>query len=123
MAKLATIERYGVEDLGSDRLGMITESVTSSMPTDAIILFGSYARGEATEKSDLDILVLSPLSGLALSDAYVDAGVKMFDIGVAMDFLAYNTDRFEDMLGDGASFATNVANEGVVIYGERPTAR
>ena len=60
MSELVLQRRYGVEDLGEERLRLIVGSVTGAMPTDEIIIFGSYARGEATDESDVDILVLTP---------------------------------------------------------------
>lgn len=123
MSELAPERRYGVDDLGGgDRLRLIVDSVTGAMPTDAIVIFGSYARGEATDDSDVDILVLSPLNGLELRNRSVDAGLEMWDLDKRTDFLAYNTDRFNQMLSDGWSFARNVSKDGVVIYGQSQQA-
>ena len=118
MSELVTQRRYGVEDLGEDRLRLIVDSVTGAMPTDAIVIFGSYARGEATEESDVDILVLTPLSGKSLREAYVDAGLRMWDLDKKTDFLVYNTEKFRGFIVGGASFARNVVKDGVVVYGQ-----
>ncbi len=119
MSELVLQRRYGVEDLGEERLRLIVGSVTGAMPTDEIIIFGSYARGEATDESDVDILVLTPLSGNSLRDAYVDAGLRMWDLDKNTDFLVYNTEKFKRFIEGGASFALDVAKDGVVIYGQR----
>ena len=39
------------------RLKVLTPVLKENFSVDAIELFGSYVRGEATEKSDLDVLV------------------------------------------------------------------
>lgn len=43
-----------------DRIKAIGERLRKEYNAQAIILFGSYARGEATEHSDVDILVIAP---------------------------------------------------------------
>ena len=41
-----------------DIVGMIRQAVKSVEPDATVILYGSYARGEQTSQSDLDILIL-----------------------------------------------------------------
>jgi len=38
----------------------IAQSIKNSMPVSAIYLFGSYAKGNFRENSDLDIYVITP---------------------------------------------------------------
>ncbi|MDR0943035.1 MAG: nucleotidyltransferase domain-containing protein [Ruminococcus sp.] len=79
----------------------------------AVYLFGSYARGEADEKSDIDIMV--NLDGTAVKGLFDYAGVYL-DI----------TDRFEkeiDMIEEAAlretrdkMFVANIKKDMVNIY-------
>lgn len=115
---MVEVKRYGVEDLGERRVEMIVDSVVGNMPADAIVIFGSYARGEATDESDVDILVLSPLRGLELKRRSTQADLAMWDFDMPTDFLAYNKESFEGMVESGSPFAKDVVRDGVCIYGE-----
>ena len=41
-----------------DTLSVMTERIVSGFQPERIILFGSYARGDANEQSDIDLLVV-----------------------------------------------------------------
>lgn len=43
-----------------ERLRKISKRLKKEYHAEKVILFGSYARGEATEDSDVDILVIAP---------------------------------------------------------------
>ncbi|VVB88750.1 Nucleotidyltransferase domain protein [uncultured archaeon] len=81
-----------------------------------IILFGSYARGEATEESDIDILVITSgnrfemqknLSGIA-----VDILLKT---GEYISAKAVSTEEYSFMEKIKTGFYQNIVKEGVVI--------
>jgi len=72
------------------------------------VLFGSYSRGDADEKSDVDLLV--------------DSGLRGFQfIGLASEIentLKKNVDVFDvTHLKQGSRIATEIENSGVKIYG------
>ncbi len=81
-----------------------------------IILFGSLARGEATEESDIDILVITSgnrfemqknLSGIA-----VDILLKT---GEYISAKAISTEEYSFMEKIKTGFYRNIAKEGVVV--------
>lgn len=43
-----------------DALIVMTERIVSGFQPERIIVFGSYARGEANDESDIDLLVVMP---------------------------------------------------------------
>jgi predicted nucleotidyltransferase len=47
------------------KIKRIVASIASQHPIKKIVLFGSYAKGQANPKSDLDLYMVSNLSGLA----------------------------------------------------------
>jgi predicted nucleotidyltransferase len=47
-------------DVFADRLNNIKESILKFVPAKYIYLFGSYAYGNPTENSDIDIYVVTP---------------------------------------------------------------
>lgn len=66
----------GIRDLPEGTIDTIVDAVTSEMPADAIIILGSYARSEATEESDIDILVPEDGDGQGCDGSWAkDVGV------------------------------------------------
>lgn len=94
--------RHEIENLYSERL-------------DKIILYGSWARGEATEESDIDIIVV--LKGKISPGKEID---RMIDIITDIN-LKYNTlisvfpISNEDYLITKNPFLTNVRREGFFV--------
>ena len=85
----------------------------------AVILYGSVARGTATEESDIDIMVL--IDGTAqelrafedqLSDVSTDISIKYFKVFSIIDISYQEYMRWMNML----PFYRNVSQEGVVLY-------
>src|SRR6266498_4931718 len=54
-----TIRGANMTDL-RERLAAISRRLKEQYGAEKVILFGSYARGEATEDSDVDLLVIAP---------------------------------------------------------------
>lgn len=67
---------------------LVRRIVAVARPT-RVILFGSYARGDATAGSDLDLMVIQP----QVSDAYSEM-IRLHravgDVGVGVDLLVYS---------------------------------
>lgn len=84
-----------------------------------IILYGSYARGEQRENSDIDIMILT-----TLSDAEIEvAERKIFDLafdyemdyGVIINPVIKNEEHFNYWLG-ALPFYNNVKKDGIILY-------
>lgn len=75
---------------------------------DAVYLFGSYARGEATEDSDLDFLVCGGIEFIP---------VTIFDMGADLrEAFNRSVDIYElRELNEGSEFYNNVMSERVQI--------
>ena len=80
------------------------------------ILFGSYARGDADEYSDLDLIIIaeSQRPFLERGDDFVDLW-KESPIG-AIDVLVYTPKEFSKMRAEGNPFIIAALEEGVIIY-------
>ena len=85
----------------------------------AVILYGSVARGTATEESDIDIMVL--IDGTAqelrafedqLSDVSTDISIKYFNVFSIIDISYQEYMQWMNTL----PFYKNVSQEGVVLY-------
>ena len=80
---------------------------------ESIILFGSVARGEAKEDSDVDILVVGDVSLEELVDISIPILLEDGELISAKDM---NKEHFEYLAKEGYSFVRNVLNDGVVLY-------
>lgn len=78
-----------------------------------IILFGSIARGEAREESDIDILVVGDVSLEELIDISFPILLEYGELISAKDM---KKTYFEFLAKEGYSFVRNVLKEGVVLY-------
>jgi len=63
------LEKYGLVDeehgvLSIQNIKEAIQSILSNYDADYCYLFGSYAKGTATEKSDVDLLISIPVSGM-----------------------------------------------------------
>jgi len=78
-----------------------------------IILFGSYAYGQPTEDSDVDLLIL--VEGRRVHDR----GVKIrsaVDFPFAVDLLVRSCEEFERRIAWGDSFLMEIRDRGRVLY-------
>ena len=85
---------------------------------DSVILFGSYARGDYDEESDIDILILADISPDRLSDyrEHIDTlcGDLLWEYGIVISAIEKDTEtynRYSNIL----PFYKNIAKEGVKI--------
>lgn len=77
----AVVDEQTMQDL-------VKRIVAVAQPT-RVILFGSYARGDATAGSDLDLMVIQP----QVSDSYsemIRLHQAVGDVGVGVDLLVYS---------------------------------
>lgn len=82
----------------------------------AIILFGSVARGTATDESDLDIAILVNIDDKEMYEQLLDAVVKLDlenDVVIATTIIEKNQfDAWKDVL----PFYKNINREGIQLW-------
>ncbi|MBP7583402.1 MAG: nucleotidyltransferase domain-containing protein [Spirochaetes bacterium] len=80
-----------------------------------IILFGSTARGTADSKSDIDLLVICPLSGKR-RDLVVEMDRTLAGLGIARDIIILTPEEFERDKHIPGTVARPAWKEGKVLY-------
>ena len=98
-----------------DKIVPIIISVASP---DQIILFGSYARGDNTEKSDIDLLIIK--KELKNSLDIIDSIYMAFyenKIKVPVDLLAIDYNRYNEINNEIGYIYKTIKEQGKVIYG------
>ena len=83
----------------------IFKSVTE---VECAYLFGSYARGEATFESDIDILIVGQLKGLRCASLLSDLDATL---GKEINLITHR-----ELIGEDASFLESVLKDGIKIY-------
>jgi predicted nucleotidyltransferase len=85
-----------------------------------VIVYGSYARGDYWENSDVDVMILVKLSDEDIKKVENDIYDLAFDIemstGIDISPIIKNEDQYEYWV-DTLPFYRNVREEGVVIDG------
>lgn len=107
------LEEYGLIDeehgiLSIKMIKEISQSVLSNYDVDYCYLFGSYAKGTASEKSDVDLLISSTVSGMrfyGLVEALRTQLKKRVEV-ITVSSLKENPALINDIL-----------KEGIKIYG------
>ena len=101
----------------TEKVALLSKSVFGDR-LDSTLLYGSYARGEQTQESDIDIMVLAnvPREGLA---SYKKPFIELAsELGLAYDVVVTvtlkDTETFNKYL-DAVPFYTNVKKEGIKI--------
>ena len=91
-------------------LGKILEKLRRDKSVKLVLLFGSLARGEVSESSDIDLIVVKDTK-----KRFLDRLDELYkDIGVAADILVYTPEEFEKM--KKRFFIKKALEEGGVLY-------
>jgi uncharacterized protein len=82
-----------------------------------IILFGSYARGDETPDSDIDLCVITPIRDRRPIDITIDLRRKIYDIQeTPLDLFTRTQDDFSYRAAYAGSLEHEIAKEGMVLY-------
>lgn len=98
-------------------LQQIKSSVTATDPDAKVILFGSYARGDYNEESDIDLLILINKDNITYDDrTRIGGPLYMLEIrnGISISPMIYSKDFWEHK-HKITPFYESVNEEGVVL--------
>jgi predicted nucleotidyltransferase len=100
----------------SERINIIKESILKNVPAKYIYLFGSYAYGKPTDKSDIDIYIVIPDSITSITEVYtkimVDLSIKkIFFVDLLLNRESvFNIRKTENILEE------TICQKGKIIY-------
>lgn len=104
----------GNDPLVKKRLLDVCEQIVRVANPQKIILFGSYAYGEPTEDSDLDVLVVMPFEG---HPAYQTARIRMqIQSSMALDLLVRTPASIAERMAMEDFFMQEVMEQGKIVY-------
>lgn len=83
------------------------------------VVFGSFARGDADEASDLDLVLIEPTSR-----PFLERGrehLPLFRLGVGVDLLVYTPEEYRRLKQQGHPLIERIEREGVTIHARSDT--
>ncbi len=98
------------------RLQALIARLVERMRPEAILLFGSYARGDFTPDSDYDLLVIVPDDTPAERRSLDFAHASKRGLGVAADVIPCRRSVFAAKKHDVGTLSHIAANEGIAVY-------
>lgn len=103
----------------ADQLLPFLQVIVEQFHPDQVILFGSYAYGEPTPDSDVDLLVVKKIVNDPVSDATsIRRAVRHLRHTVAnlpLDIMVRDPDDFRQRVDSGASFHAEIARSGLIL--------
>ncbi|MBU4310343.1 nucleotidyltransferase domain-containing protein [bacterium] len=99
-----------------DRIKAIGKRLKDEYHAERVILFGSYAKGEATKDSDVNILVITPTKERFFDRmATVLAQVRDLYDGLALSPIVLRPEEVAKRLKIGDQFVQEILEEGVEL--------
>ena len=98
-----------------DKIVPIINSIASP---DQIILFGSYARGNNTKKSDIDLLIIK--KDLKNGNDIIDSIYRAFyenKINISVDLLTIDYKKYNELNNKVGYIYKTIKEQGKIIYG------
>ena len=99
----------------AERLEHIVKRIVEAVDPHRIYLFGSRARGDATQESDFDLVVVADMEGRR-----IDRAVEIHGLfprrDFSLDVFVFNPEEFELQSKLLSSVSWNAQHEGKVLY-------
>jgi len=99
-----------------DRVKTISERLKKEYNAEKVILFGSYARDEATEDSDVDLFIIAPTQ-----ERFYERMATILKItrdlyhGIPISPIVLRPDEVKERLNIGDQFVKEIIEEGIEI--------
>ena len=101
--------------ISKEIINEVTRRLAEGFNPQRIILFGSYARGTADEKSDVDFLVICPLRKKRRA-LILEMNRSLWGLGLARDIVILTQKEFENEKEIPGTIARYAFKEGKLLY-------
>ena len=100
-------------------MDQIVALITSKISPEKIVLFGSYARGDNKENSDIDILIIvKNLGNERKITGLLNKELLNNNISIPIDFLAIDYDKYNKLKNKIGYIYKSIDKEGQILYGK-----
>lgn len=93
----------------------IVNRIAKNYNPDKIILFGSYARGNYNDNSDLDFILVKE-TNTPKHKRGIEVRRLFYGLPIPMDFKIYTSTEFNNELSNRYSFLNSAIQDGKVLY-------
>jgi len=96
-----------------EKLKSFIHAINSLFDITKIILFGSFARGDFHENSDVDLVIVGKFK-----NRFFDRIGKILDLvpkGITIEPFIYNDEEIEKMIKKENPFILNALSEGIIL--------
>jgi len=100
-----------------EKMDSIKDSILKFVPAKYIYLFGSYAYGNPTEESDIDLYIVTPDNINNFSEIYTKIMVDLSYKKIFFIDLLLNKESVFNSRKDKNIFEKTISQKGKVIYG------
>ena len=101
--------------IGTIQINDIVNRIAVNYKPEKIILFGSYARGNYNEDSDLDFILIKDTTAPKQKRG-LEVRRLFYGLPIAMDFKIYTRKEFMDELSNQYSFLSSAIKESKILY-------
>jgi uncharacterized protein len=108
----------GVKNSAKKYIRQMVDCIVEQFQPDKVILFGSHARGQGTLDSDVDLLVVMPVSGSKREKA-IEIGIALHNIPVAKDIIVVAPEDFLWRSKIVGTIERPAAQDGKVLYARK----
>jgi predicted nucleotidyltransferase len=98
----------------ASQIQKLSREIADAFHPDRIILFGSYADGNPSVNSDVDLLIVMPYQGKQIDKA-VEVRLKIKP-PFPVDILVRTPEKIAERLSLGDSFIQEILEKGKVLY-------
>ena len=103
------------ENLIEKKIDQMVQRIVVKFKPEKIVLFGSHSRGIAGKDSDVDLLVIMPVSG-SKREKQIEIGVALHDIRVPKDIIVVTPEEVERRRDIVGTIIRPALREGKVLY-------
>src|SRR4030042_1553741 len=96
----------------------ITRQIVKKYEPEKIILYGSFASGEPTKDSDVDLFIVKRTKKKR-TQRHLEIDRMLLDRTLPLDILIYTPEEIKNRLSLGDFFIENIINQGKIIYADR----
>ncbi|MFC1496709.1 nucleotidyltransferase domain-containing protein [Candidatus Margulisiibacteriota bacterium] len=101
--------------LSQEQIKTIVNEIKVNVNPKKIYLFGSYANGQPTEKSDLDLLVIDD-SGKDKNKLALQISKSLFPRNYGLDLIVSSPEEIKKKQEKKMSFWVDIATKGKTLY-------
>lgn len=95
-------------------LVQVVKQIVSRFDPERVIVFGSVARGDVHEDSDIDLMIVKETDRPFLKR--IDDVLELLHVDVAVEPLVYTPEELERLKREGRDFIEAILREGRVVY-------